>query len=72
MEVVALALTSDVSLMLVNENDGLGWRFSHWQHRALTLIDLQPTAEDRQRRFGDAASAAEYFRTRYASRLRPR
>ena len=65
---VLMSLTREITLALIN-TDALGWRFRGWYGRRIDALQIQPDISDQSRRFEDAASALEYFRERYSTRL---
>jgi len=64
MHVLATRLWEALSITLVN--DGSGWRFSNWSTVTDRCPAMLPSGDDRQRRFGDAREAVDYFRRQYA------
>ena len=65
---VLLPMTRDVTLALIN-TDSTGWHFSAWYDSRIEDLLMTPDPPDRERRFAAPASAADYFRERYAKRV---
>jgi hypothetical protein len=65
MNVLATRLSPQLSITLVD--DGGGWQFSSWSTVTNRCPPLQPNADERARRFANAAEALAYFRRQYGA-----
>jgi len=63
MNVIATRLGTELSITLVD--DGSGWKFVSWSTITNRCPPIQPSGEDRQRRFADVKQALTHFRQHY-------
>jgi hypothetical protein len=69
MLVAAVPLNENIGLTLKSEDGEPGWRFVEWTSNTDRVVDVDPSAADREREFPTIDEAVTYFRSRYGNRL---